>query len=79
MERELKQAIGDANANAGIGAIVVTGAGRARFCAGADIGDTFAERDGGSGVGNGGHRSTRRTSRSTGWSCVSGRSRSSRP
>src|SRR6476646_1955929 len=44
MGRELKQAIGDANADATIGAIVVTGAGRA-FCAGADIGDTFAERD----------------------------------
>ena len=44
MGRELKQAIGDANADAGIGAIVVTGAGRA-FCAGADIGDTFADRD----------------------------------
>ncbi len=44
MGRELKQVIGDANADAGIGAIVVTGAGRA-FCAGADIGDTFADRD----------------------------------
>jgi 2-(1,2-epoxy-1,2-dihydrophenyl)acetyl-CoA isomerase len=44
MGRELKQAIGDANADAGIGAIVLTGAGRA-FCAGADIGDTFADRD----------------------------------
>jgi 2-(1,2-epoxy-1,2-dihydrophenyl)acetyl-CoA isomerase len=44
MGRELKQAICDANADAGIGAVVVTGAGRA-FCAGADIGDTFAERD----------------------------------
>jgi enoyl-CoA hydratase/carnithine racemase len=44
MGRELKQAIGDANADAGIGAVVVTGAGRA-FCAGADIGDTFADRD----------------------------------
>jgi len=44
MGRELKQAIGDANADATIGAIVVTGAGRA-FCAGADIGDTFADRD----------------------------------
>src|SRR4051794_21865732 len=44
MGEELKQAIGDANADAGIGAIVVTGAGRA-FCAGADISDTFAERD----------------------------------
>ena len=44
MGRELKQAIGDANDDAGIGAIVVTGAGRA-FCAGADIGDTFADRD----------------------------------
>jgi 2-(1,2-epoxy-1,2-dihydrophenyl)acetyl-CoA isomerase len=43
MGRELKQAISDANADAGIGAIVVTGAGRA-FCAGADIGDTFADR-----------------------------------
>jgi 2-(1,2-epoxy-1,2-dihydrophenyl)acetyl-CoA isomerase len=44
MGRELKQAIGDANADPSIGAIVVTGAGRA-FCAGADIGDTFADRD----------------------------------
>jgi 2-(1,2-epoxy-1,2-dihydrophenyl)acetyl-CoA isomerase len=44
MGRELKQAISDANADATIGAIVVTGAGRA-FCAGADIGDTFADRD----------------------------------
>jgi enoyl-CoA hydratase/carnithine racemase len=44
MGRELQQVIGDANADAGIGAIVVTGAGRA-FCAGADISDTFAERD----------------------------------
>ena len=44
MGRELKQAIGDANSDAGIGAVVVTGAGRA-FCAGADIGDTFADRD----------------------------------
>ncbi len=43
MGRELTQAIDDANANAEIGAIVVTGAGRA-FCAGADIGDTFADR-----------------------------------
>jgi enoyl-CoA hydratase/carnithine racemase len=44
MGRELSQAIRDANADAGIGAIVVTGTGRA-FCAGADIGDTFADRD----------------------------------
>jgi 2-(1,2-epoxy-1,2-dihydrophenyl)acetyl-CoA isomerase len=44
MGRELKQTIGDANADPTIGAIVVTGAGRA-FCAGADIGDTFADRD----------------------------------
>ena len=44
MGRELKRAIGDANADAGVGAVVVTGAGRA-FCAGADIGDTFADRD----------------------------------
>jgi enoyl-CoA hydratase/carnithine racemase len=44
MGRELKQAIGDANADAGVGAVVMTGAGRA-FCAGADIGDTFADRD----------------------------------
>jgi len=44
MGRELKQAIGDANRDAGIGAIVVTGAGRA-FCAGADIGDTFVDSD----------------------------------
>jgi enoyl-CoA hydratase/carnithine racemase len=44
MGRELQQTIGDANADARIGAMVVTGAGRA-FCAGADISDTFAERD----------------------------------
>jgi enoyl-CoA hydratase/carnithine racemase len=44
MGKELKQTIGDANADAGIGAMVVTGAGRA-FCAGADISDTFADRD----------------------------------
>ena len=44
MGRELSQAIRKANASAHIGAIVVTGAGRA-FCAGADIGDTFADRD----------------------------------
>ena len=44
MGRELSQAIRDANASADVGAIVVTGAGRA-FCAGADIGDTFADRE----------------------------------
>lgn len=44
MGRELSQAIRDANASAAVGAIVVTGAGRA-FCAGADIGDTFADRE----------------------------------
>ena len=44
MGRELSQAIRDANESPAIGAIVVTGAGRA-FCAGADIGDTFADRD----------------------------------
>jgi enoyl-CoA hydratase/carnithine racemase len=44
MGRELSQSIREANASAEIGAIVVTGAGRA-FCAGADIGDTFADRD----------------------------------
>ena len=44
MGRELSQALRDANASAEIGAIVVTGAGRA-FCAGADIGDTFADRE----------------------------------
>src|SRR5262245_31700526 len=43
MGRELTQAINEANASADVGAIVVTGAGRA-FCAGADIGDTFADR-----------------------------------
>ena len=43
MGRELSRAIRDANADAGIGAMVVTGAGRA-FCAGADIGDTFADQ-----------------------------------
>ncbi len=44
MGRELSQALRDANASAEIGAIVVTGSGRA-FCAGADIGDTFADRE----------------------------------
>jgi len=44
MGRELTKAITDANADSGIGAIVVTGAGRA-FCAGADIGDTFTDRE----------------------------------
>lgn len=44
MGRELTTAIADANASAEIGAVVVTGAGRA-FCAGADIGDTFADRE----------------------------------
>ncbi len=44
MGRELSQALRDANASAEIGAIVVTGSGRA-FCAGADIGGTFADRD----------------------------------
>jgi 2-(1,2-epoxy-1,2-dihydrophenyl)acetyl-CoA isomerase len=44
MGRELSQTIRDANASAEIGAMVVTGAGRA-FCAGADIGDTFADRE----------------------------------
>jgi 2-(1,2-epoxy-1,2-dihydrophenyl)acetyl-CoA isomerase len=43
MGRELSVAIREANVDAGIGAIVVTGAGRA-FCAGADIGDTFADQ-----------------------------------
>jgi 2-(1,2-epoxy-1,2-dihydrophenyl)acetyl-CoA isomerase len=43
MGRELTEAINAANASTEIGAIVVTGAGRA-FCAGADIGDTFADR-----------------------------------
>ena len=44
MGRELSQAIRDANEDGVIGAMVVTGAGRA-FCAGADIGDTFADRE----------------------------------
>jgi 2-(1,2-epoxy-1,2-dihydrophenyl)acetyl-CoA isomerase len=44
MGRELTKAIRDANANSEVGAIVMTGAGRA-FCAGADIGDTFADRE----------------------------------
>jgi enoyl-CoA hydratase/carnithine racemase len=44
MGRELSQTIRDANASTQVGAIVVTGAGRA-FCAGADIGDTFADRE----------------------------------
>jgi enoyl-CoA hydratase/carnithine racemase len=43
MGRELSHVIRDANVDPGIGAIVMTGAGRA-FCAGADIGDTFADR-----------------------------------
>src|SRR3954465_11790326 len=44
MGRELSQALRDANASAEIGAIVGTGSGRA-CCAGADIGDTFADRE----------------------------------
>jgi 2-(1,2-epoxy-1,2-dihydrophenyl)acetyl-CoA isomerase len=44
MGRELSQTIRDANASSEVGAMVVTGAGRA-FCAGADIGDTFADRE----------------------------------
>jgi len=43
MGRELSLAIRDANADAQVGAMVVTCAGRA-FCAGADIGDTFADQ-----------------------------------
>jgi 2-(1,2-epoxy-1,2-dihydrophenyl)acetyl-CoA isomerase len=43
MGRELALTMRDANEDAGIGAMVVTGAGRA-FCAGADIGDTFADQ-----------------------------------
>ena len=40
LNRELESAISDANNRADIGAIVLTGAGRA-FCAGADIGESF--------------------------------------
>lgn len=43
MADELRQAITAANADSGVGAIVVTGAGRA-FCAGADMEDTFSAR-----------------------------------
>lgn len=43
MGRELAQAIHDANADPDVGAIVVTGAGRA-FCAGADIEQAFNAR-----------------------------------
>ncbi|HVX19155.1 MAG TPA: enoyl-CoA hydratase/isomerase family protein [Acidimicrobiales bacterium] len=43
MSEELCTAIGDANAAADIGAIVMTGGGRA-FCAGADMRDTFSAR-----------------------------------
>ncbi len=46
MSDELGDAIEKANADDGIGAIVVTGAGRG-FCAGADIEDAFAARIGG--------------------------------
>ena len=41
MNRDIVDAVGKANDNPDIGAIVVTGAGRG-FCAGADIKDTFA-------------------------------------
>lgn len=40
MMGEIRDAMNEANADPGIGAIVITGAGRA-FCAGADISDTF--------------------------------------
>lgn len=43
MGAELAGAIGEANRSPEIGAVVMTGAGRA-FCAGADIQDTFATR-----------------------------------
>jgi len=43
MDAELVDAIDRCNAEDGIGAIVLTGAGRG-FCGGADIGDTFATR-----------------------------------
>jgi enoyl-CoA hydratase/carnithine racemase len=43
MAEELADAIGDANRSPDIGAVVLTGAGRA-FCAGADMADTFATR-----------------------------------
>ena len=47
MSAELADAIGTANEDAGVGAVVVTGAGRG-FCAGADIGGNFAANlDGG--------------------------------
>ena len=40
MNRELSESIIQANENSGIGAIIITGAGRG-FCAGADMRDTF--------------------------------------
>jgi enoyl-CoA hydratase/carnithine racemase len=43
MGQDLRQAIGAANADPAVGAVVVTGAGRG-FCAGADIQATFAGR-----------------------------------
>ncbi len=43
MHDELTRAINSANADPDIGALVITGAGRA-FCAGADIGDVFAKQ-----------------------------------
>jgi enoyl-CoA hydratase/carnithine racemase len=43
MAEELAAAISAANGDAGVGAVVLTGAGRA-FCAGADMADTFATR-----------------------------------
>lgn len=43
MASEQADAIGTANADEGVGAIVMTGAGRA-FCAGADMDDTFKSR-----------------------------------
>ncbi len=46
MAEELGDAIEGANADPGVGAIVMTGAGRG-FCAGADMEDTFAVRVGG--------------------------------
>lgn len=56
MSAELVDAIDHCNADDGIGAIVLTGAGKG-FCAGADIEDTFASRlegDGATGTDGGG-------------------------
>ena len=77
MGRELKQAIGDANANAGIGAIVVTGAGPRVLCGGRHRRHVRRSRRATPRSVVGRRVRPARTSRTSGWSCASGPSRSS--